>query len=38
MMYQQLVKTYSEFVTSRKVSEHTIKAFKLKIDPIELHY
>jgi len=36
MMYQQLVKTYSEFVTSRKVSEHVIKALNLKIDPAQL--
>ena len=36
IMYQKLVKTYSEFATSRKVSEHVIKALKLKIDPIEL--
>jgi len=36
MMYQQLVKTYSEFVTSRKVSEHVIKALKLKINPLVL--
>lgn len=36
MMYQQLVKTYSEFVTSRKVSEHVIKALNLKMDPAQL--
>ena len=36
MMYQQLVKTYSEFVISRKVSENVIKALNLKIDPTEL--
>ncbi|MCB2294136.1 hypothetical protein LGK95_11465 [Clostridium algoriphilum] len=36
IMYQQLVKTYSEFAKSRKVSEHVIKALKLNIDPTEL--
>lgn len=36
MMYQQLVATYCEFVKSRKVSEHVIKALKLKIDPMQL--
>ena len=36
IMYQKLVKTYSEFATSRRVSEHVIKALNLKIDPIQL--
>ncbi|MBU3112386.1 YveK family protein [Clostridium lacusfryxellense] len=36
IMYQKLVKTYSEFAASRRVSEHVIKALSLKIDPIEL--
>ncbi len=36
MMYQQLVKTYSEFVTSRKVSDNVIKALKLNINSDEL--
>jgi len=36
IMYQQLVKTYSEFAKSRKVSEHVIKALKLNMNPIQL--
>ena len=36
IMYQKLVKTYSEFAKSRKVSEHVIKALKLKIEPDQL--
>ena len=31
MMYQQLVSTYSEFVTSRKVSDDVIKTLKLNM-------
>ncbi len=33
IMYQKLVKTYSEFAKSRRVSEHVIKALNLKIEP-----
>jgi capsular polysaccharide biosynthesis protein len=36
IMYQKLVKTYSEFAKSRKVSEHAIKALNLKIEPSQL--
>ncbi|MGH4052954.1 MAG: YveK family protein [Clostridium sp.] len=36
IMYQKLVKTYTEFAKSRKVSEHVIKALKLDIDPAQL--
>lgn len=36
IMYQKLVKTYSEFAKSRKVSEHVIKSLNLKIEPDEL--
>ena len=36
LMYQKLVKTYSEFAKSRKVSEHVIKALKLDIEPSQL--
>ncbi|MBU3144964.1 YveK family protein [Clostridium sp. CF012] len=36
LMYQKLVKTYSEFTKSRKVSEHVIAALKLNIEPSEL--
>ncbi|MBW9146114.1 lipopolysaccharide biosynthesis protein [Clostridium sp. CM027] len=36
IMYQKLVKTYSEFSKSRKVSEHVIKALKLNIEPNQL--
>ncbi|MGH4140132.1 YveK family protein [Clostridium sp.] len=36
LMYQKLVKTYSEFAKSRKVSEHVITALKLKMEPSEL--
>jgi len=36
LMYQKLVKTYSEFTQSRKVSEHVIQALKLDIEPSEL--
>ncbi|MGV8983539.1 YveK family protein [Clostridium sp.] len=36
LMYQKLVKTYSEFAKSRKVSEHVIAALKLNIEPSEL--
>jgi capsular polysaccharide biosynthesis protein len=36
MMYQKLVKTYSEFAKSRKVSEHVIAALKLNIEPSKL--
>ena len=33
IMYQKLVKTYSEFAKSRKVSEHVIETLNLKIEP-----
>lgn len=36
MMYQKLVKTYSEFTKSRRVSEHVIEALKLDIEPSQL--
>jgi len=36
LMYQKLVKTYSEFAKSRKVSDDVIAALKLKIEPSEL--
>ena len=36
IMYQKLVKTYSEFTKSRRVSEHVIKSLKLNIDPNQL--
>ena len=36
LMYQKLVKTYSEFTKSRKVSEHVIEALKLNIEPSQL--
>ena len=36
LMYQKLVKTYSEFAKSRKVSEHVITALKLNIDTNQL--
>ena len=36
IMYQKLVKTYSEFAKSRRVSEHVIEALKLNIEPNEL--
>ena len=36
IMYQKLVKTYSEFAKSRKVSEHVIKSLNLKIEPNQL--
>lgn len=36
MMYQQLVSTYSEFVTSRKVSENVIKTLKLNMTSDDL--
>jgi len=36
LMYQKLVKTYSEFTKSRKVSEHVIAALKLNIEPSQL--
>lgn len=36
IMYQKLVKTYSEFTKSRRVSEHVIEALKLKIEPSQL--
>jgi capsular polysaccharide biosynthesis protein len=36
IMYQKLVKTYSEFTKSRRVSEHVIEALKLKIEPNQL--
>ncbi|MBU3190975.1 lipopolysaccharide biosynthesis protein [Clostridium bowmanii] len=36
LMYQKLVKTYSEFAKSRRVSDHVITALKLKMDPGEL--
>ena len=36
IMYQKLVKTYSEFTKSRKVSEHVIKALNLNIEPNQL--
>lgn len=36
IMYQKLVKTYSEFTKSRKVSEHVIKALNLNIEPKQL--
>ena len=36
LMYQKLVKTYSEFTKSRKVSENVIQALKLNIEPSEL--
>ncbi len=36
IMYQKLVKTYSEFTKSRRVSEHVIEALKLNIDPNQL--
>jgi len=36
LMYQKLVKTYSEFTKSRKVSENVIQALKLNIQPSEL--
>lgn len=36
IMYQKLVKTYSEFTKSRRVSEHVIEALKLKIEPGQL--
>jgi capsular polysaccharide biosynthesis protein len=36
IMYQKLVKTYSEFAKSRKVSEHVIKELNLKIEPSQL--
>ena len=35
-MYQKLVKTYSEFTKSRKVSEHVIQALNLNIEPSQL--
>ncbi|MCJ7687839.1 MAG: Wzz/FepE/Etk N-terminal domain-containing protein, partial [Clostridiaceae bacterium] len=36
IMYQKLVKTYSEFAKSRRVSEHAIQALNLKIEPSQL--
>ena len=36
LMYQKLVKTYSEFTKSRKVSENVIQALKLDIQPSQL--
>lgn len=36
IMYQKLVKTYSEFAKSRRVSEHVIESLNLKIEPSEL--
>lgn len=36
IMYQKLVKTYSEFAKSRKVSEHVIKTLKLNMEPGQL--
>ena len=36
LMYQKLVKTYSEFTKSRRVSEHVIKTLKLNIDTNQL--
>jgi capsular polysaccharide biosynthesis protein len=36
LMYQKLVKTYSEFTKSRKVSENVIQALKLNILPSQL--
>ena len=36
IMYQKLVKTYSEFAKSRRVSEHVIEALGLKMDPSQL--
>ena len=36
IMYQKLVKTYSEFAKSRKVSEHVITALKLNMEPNQL--
>ncbi len=36
IMYQKLVKTYSEFAQSRKVSEHVIQALNLKMEPNQL--
>lgn len=33
MMYQKLVKTYSEFTTSRKVMEHAINALGINMKP-----
>lgn len=36
IMYQKLVKTYSEFAKSRRVSENVIEALNLKIEPNQL--
>ncbi len=36
IMYQKLVKTYSEFAKSRKVSEHVIDTLKLNIEASQL--
>jgi len=36
IMYQKLVKTYSEFAKSRRVSEHVIESLNLKIEPNQL--
>ena len=36
IMYQKLVKTYSEFAKSRKVSEHVIESLNLNIEPSQL--